>query len=131
MAYTKYTWTDGEVINAQKLNHMEDGIEDAGSGGSGCTFVVKPDHQEGDVTYYDKTWQELADAMESGQACLLWMKETHSQDDFMISLIPINACGYITNDLGYVAIAWDALKQIHYSFIADSADAYLHGDDEK
>lgn len=32
MAYEKQTWTTGEVITAEKLNHMEDGI--AGAGGS-------------------------------------------------------------------------------------------------
>ena len=30
MSYTKYTWVTGEVITADKLNHMEDGIEAAG-----------------------------------------------------------------------------------------------------
>lgn len=30
MAYEKQTWTTGEVITAEKLNHMEDGIADAG-----------------------------------------------------------------------------------------------------
>ena len=28
MAYEKQTWTTGEVITAEKLNHMEDGIKD-------------------------------------------------------------------------------------------------------
>ena len=30
MAYEKQTWTTGEVITAEKLNHMEDGIGDVG-----------------------------------------------------------------------------------------------------
>lgn len=29
MAYEKQTWANGDVITAEKLNHMEDGIEDA------------------------------------------------------------------------------------------------------
>ena len=29
MAYTKQTWNCGDVISAEKLNHMEDGIEEA------------------------------------------------------------------------------------------------------
>lgn len=29
MAYDKYTWQTGEVITQEKLNHMEDGIENA------------------------------------------------------------------------------------------------------
>lgn len=30
MAYEKQTWTTGEVITQEKLNHMEDGIANAG-----------------------------------------------------------------------------------------------------
>ena len=29
MAYTKQTWANGDTITADKLNHIEDGIEDA------------------------------------------------------------------------------------------------------
>ena len=29
MGYTKQTWTTGETITAQKLNHMEDGIAES------------------------------------------------------------------------------------------------------
>lgn len=36
MAYNKYTWVDGELITAEKLNHMEDGI--AEGGGCDCGF---------------------------------------------------------------------------------------------
>lgn len=30
MSYTKQTWSDGDMITANKLNHMESGIENAG-----------------------------------------------------------------------------------------------------
>lgn len=30
MSYTKQTWANGDVITAEKLSHMEDGIEDRG-----------------------------------------------------------------------------------------------------
>lgn len=30
MAYTKQTWNCGDEITAEKLNHIEDGIENAG-----------------------------------------------------------------------------------------------------
>ena len=29
MSYTKQTWASGDVVTAEKLNHMEDGIESA------------------------------------------------------------------------------------------------------
>lgn len=33
MAYERHEWQCGESITAEKLNHMEEGIADAGSGG--------------------------------------------------------------------------------------------------
>ena len=35
--YEKHTWTSGEVITAEKLNHMEDGIA---SGSSGEKLII-------------------------------------------------------------------------------------------
>lgn len=35
MAYEKNTWTNGDTITAEKLNHMEDGISEGGSSGGG------------------------------------------------------------------------------------------------
>ena len=32
MSYTKHTWEHGEVITAQKLNNIEEGIINAGGG---------------------------------------------------------------------------------------------------
>ena len=37
MSYTKQTWATGDVITAQKLNHMEDGI-----GGGDCNVFLVP-----------------------------------------------------------------------------------------
>lgn len=33
MAYEKQTWTCGETITADKLNHIENGLASAGGGG--------------------------------------------------------------------------------------------------
>ncbi|MBO7735559.1 MAG: hypothetical protein J6S67_23540 [Methanobrevibacter sp.] len=35
MAYEKHTWTTGDVITVARLNHIEDGIEEAGTTGGG------------------------------------------------------------------------------------------------
>lgn len=41
MAYEKYTWVDGELITAEKLNHMEDGIAEGGDTGYTCTETTE------------------------------------------------------------------------------------------
>lgn len=43
MAYTKQTWQNGDIITDDKLNHMEDGIANAGGGEQGeplSTFYI-------------------------------------------------------------------------------------------
>ncbi len=67
MAYTKNTWTDGDIVTSEKLNHMENGIASGEN-----VFIV------GGATYgggamegtLDKTWQEIRDAMQS-KICIL------------------------------------------------------------
>ena len=74
MAYTKHVWECGETITAERMNNIEDGIESASSGGGEALFV-RYDHSEtvengGTETYYhyfDKTWQEVHDALTSGR----------------------------------------------------------------
>ena len=61
MAYTKNTWTDGDIVTSEKLNHMEYGIVDAGG------IMVINDTDNG----LDKTWQEIYDAMAQGKLCVV------------------------------------------------------------
>lgn len=42
MAYEKQTWATGQVITAEKLNHMENGIEEADAGGGASPSTVIP-----------------------------------------------------------------------------------------
>lgn len=65
MAYQKQTWRCGEVVTADKLNHMEDGIANCGGGSTLRVNIANIDPTEGKITY-DKTWQEVHDALESG-----------------------------------------------------------------
>ena len=49
MSYTKNTWQTGDIVTAEKLNHMEDGIESAG-GGSDAEVLVLEFTQTGETT---------------------------------------------------------------------------------
>ena len=61
MSYSKQTWVNGEVITAEKLNHMEDGIEGAGGGGSSA-LVVNVTQDNPNKFTMDKTWDEIKSA---------------------------------------------------------------------
>lgn len=57
MSYEKNTWNKGDVITANKLNHIEDGLADGGVLVVGVTI----DSQDDSKTL-DKTWQQIYDA---------------------------------------------------------------------
>lgn len=60
MSYDKQNWQTGDVITANKLNHIEDGI--AGAGGGGVLVINAYYDEQTDKATLDKTWQEIHDA---------------------------------------------------------------------
>ena len=61
MSYDKQTWKNGDVITANGLNHMEDGI--AGGGGV-LSLSEEPDPtSDGYAVQLNHTWQEIKDAV--------------------------------------------------------------------
>lgn len=63
MAYEKQTWVTGEVITEEKLNHIEDGIEEAAQ--SGGALIVNAVVQ-GDNDVLDKNFAEIYEALHNG-----------------------------------------------------------------
>lgn len=60
MSYDKQNWQTGDVITANKLNHIEDGIANGGG------VVVVHVTEEDDTFTLDKTWNELQELLASG-----------------------------------------------------------------
>ena len=64
MAYEKQNWVCGDTLTAEKLNHMEQGIEDASQSGGGSEIVnmtTTIDENNCLVCTLDKTASELYD----------------------------------------------------------------------
>lgn len=64
MAYEKQEWKCGDTLTADKLNHMEQGIEDASQSGGGSEIVnatMATDENNCFVITLDKTASELYD----------------------------------------------------------------------
>ena len=92
MAYDKYTWQTGEVITAEKLNHIEDGIADmegggsSGEGDSNGFFVIRTidyDLDEGTWSRVDKTFSQIADAIQEGMLPVLFIGEGSEIDEVL------------------------------------------------
>lgn len=70
MGYEPTSWKKGDVITAEKLNKLEDGVASSGGGAaSGGLFIIKTinyDDDEGTFDKIDKTFDEIMDAVNSG-----------------------------------------------------------------
>lgn len=72
MAYEKYEWHKGEIITADKLNNMENRIEEAASSGGErfiieCTLDEENSTRKERVFTHNVTLQEAYEAFESGK----------------------------------------------------------------
>ena len=65
MSYTPTEWNSGDVITAEKLNKIENGVEN-----SNAVLIVHSISGDGGSTL-DKTWKEIHDAYVSGIPCIL------------------------------------------------------------
>ena len=98
MTYEKTEWQNGDIITAEKLNNMEDGIANAG------VLVVRLSISTNTL---NKTWQEIYDA----PFCIIsTVTTTHKE---IATVIAVGREGS-----AYVVLAGNK------TFVADSADGY-------
>lgn len=89
MAYTPKEWECGEVVTAEALNHIEQGIANAGEGGGGGSLLIKIASFEDDsgtgyrTITFDKTWQEVYDAFTDGTPCFVAFPNVSSLCDLI------------------------------------------------
>lgn len=72
MSYTPTQWETGDIVTAEKLNKLENGVAAAGSGGA--LFVNMT--EDGDASVLDKTWKEIDDALADGTPVFIMEVET-------------------------------------------------------
>ena len=99
MSYTKQTWQNGDIITAEKLNHIEDGIT-ASSNGFGVLIVTVS--LKDNVRSLDKTWREIADALEQGW--YIGVKESEYDEEFPICRQQIVAARKYSQEECYVTL---------------------------
>ena len=83
MSYEKTTWETGDIVTAEKLNNIENGIENAGGG---STFVVNVEFEVSGLTC-DKTWAEILNAGTNGESIIFVLKGTNEVQYFYPSHI--------------------------------------------
>lgn len=118
MSYEKQTWVTGDIITADKLNHIEDGVANK-------TLILNR-IIEFPFQKLDKTFGEIKDAFFSGVIIYYhYYESTHSTNNY----IPINCLKSNNNDDGgTIGIAYyenDGDNYItHYMYEAQSDSDY-------
>lgn len=97
MSYEKYTWQTGEVITADKLNHMEEGIL------VGNMFLVEYNASDGEI---NASYNQLIDKINDGYLIGIYAITSESTYGYA-SLYVLTNLSYDTevpNDPSYSAV---------------------------
>lgn len=109
MAYTPTVWETGDVITAQKLNKMENGI----AGINGVLSITVSD--SGDDSILSATWQEINDAIENHTPVFVFVDGNTTMPQMVYAT---------TSDDGYEAILYDISVQTLMVYSCESADDF-------
>lgn len=89
MAYVRHYWECNEVVTADQLNNLEQGVEEAleccGGGQTEPPFMLINAEAEGTVTTLDATWQDIYDAMSAGTPCFVSASAENDSSMLMVS----------------------------------------------
>lgn len=126
-AYVPHEWDCDELITAEALNRMEQGIANAGGGALVIKVVEETDTK--DIT--DTTWTQAYEAMMSGRVVLA-IARTSASGEF--SYLPYYLGGMYTSsgvdDPRHSAIFVSPTHATNHNefgiFYADTADDYLY-----
>ena len=66
MSYTPTTWSSGDTITAAKLNKLEQGVANAGSGGGGSEALIVTVSGTGNTRTMSATFGEIYNALKAG-----------------------------------------------------------------
>lgn len=67
MSYEKQTWVTGEIVTADKLNHMEDGIAASGGGGFDVMFEITFIEDGDPIVTVNVSYSEFAQKIANGK----------------------------------------------------------------
>lgn len=98
MAYTKQTWAVGDTISAQKLNNIENGIEEAANSG-GAFYVTFTTIGSGNTYSCNKTPTEIKAAIDAGKIIIgLYDDGTFNHGGNGYYMMALNSYYYVDNN---------------------------------
>ena len=92
MSYTPTTWVTGDIVTADKLNKLENGVASGTS--SGALIVILPNEYGGTT---DKTAGEVIDAINNG-GTVIFKKEEEQAESTYFKFEPLTNLEYYEYD---------------------------------
>lgn len=82
MAYEPTTWQTGDIVTAEKLNKLENGVTNASSGCGGGNLVATATYNETAQIYsLDKSWKEIKDAFDAKKIVMVYDGSTSTEHE--------------------------------------------------
>jgi len=108
MAYTKNTWTTGDIVTSAKLNNMENGIDNA------TPFIVTWNNDD----TLSETWQTIHDALAAGRVVLVIFENAFSVVQYTVSTVSV------MGGVRYAVYPFDTEALEQMEFVTDSPNGY-------
>lgn len=108
MAYVPNEWATGDIITAEKLNNIENGIENANNL---LVVTIYPYYEQNTFTS-DKTWNEVKAAYENGKRIVMRYGITLSAEQSFYRVCENTGVGYTQNDSVLTALTFEYIEMI-------------------
>lgn len=115
MSYEKTTWQNGDVITAEKLNNLENGVEAAEGGTAAPIMVIELLDTPGGFRF-NKTFKEVFQHVQSGGLAYVY----RSGFNYMYAGIVVQ----VNNNNNYYGVAITQNNQIPSGYTCTSEDDY-------
>ncbi len=110
MSYEKTTWVNGDVITAEKLNHIEEGIKNAGD-------LIEV-HIIGENYALDMTYAEILNAIQAGKMLYILVNDFGFEN-----AVAHLSCAYYSSEYT-VSFCYISGNIEMFDFITNSEDGY-------
>lgn len=125
MTYTKTVWQDGDIITAQKMNNIENGIEGAGS--IMYVDITSTYDESTSTTTYSatKTYNEIKEALDNGT----YVMARTFLSAALINYMPlVNSYTYYDEEAHYEFANTDFTGNIHDGYYITGNYVLIHKD---
>ena len=128
MSYTPTNWENGDIITAEKLNKLENGVADSGgSGGDSNIFAI---HYTIDGTFAatsDKTYTEIQTAVAAGKELIAFCTIPSSTVSLDYDPTLVSVMCSLAEDMIYFMFTIRAGGQTNFYKISHFADSIVPG----